>query len=380
MSRQLQGTKIGENPEDKATIVEDYPLLPVRRRFWEQCFRQVDSYGTRSQLRSQLRIIHDSLAKIAQQPIGRVIPADDLYEALAPELVAMAVLPREISQRIAALGQDGKPDSILKQRICAAIFLISQLPRSSGADLGIRASKDHIADLLVQDFTADNGRLRAEVERLVQELSDASVLMRVGDEYLMQTQEGRDWDQEFRKREAKYRNDAALFDEKRDQYFAAEMQKALSAVKLVQGAAKESRRWNRQHTQDVPASDGESVLIWIRDQFSQSEKDFLNAAKAAGSSSPVLFTFIPRKEVNELQAAIAEESAAQQVLDMKGVPSSPEGQTARQSMESRHRLAKERRESLVASIVGSAKVFQGGGTSCSKARFPKSWKPVPRTR
>jgi hypothetical protein len=27
--------------EDKAIIVEDYPLLPVRRRFWEQCFRQV---------------------------------------------------------------------------------------------------------------------------------------------------------------------------------------------------------------------------------------------------------------------------------------------------------------------------------------------------
>ncbi len=371
VSRQLQGTKIGEKPEDKATVVEDYPLLPVRRRFWEQCFRQVDSYGTRSQLRSQLRIIHDSLAKIAQQPIGRVIPTDDLYEALAPELVAMAVLPREISERIAALGQNGKPDSILKQRICATIFLISQLPRSSGADLGIRATKDHIADLLVEDFTADNGRLRAEVERLVQELSDASVLMRVGDEYLMQTQEGRDWDQEFRKRAAKYRNDAALFDEKRDQYFAAEMQKALSAVKLVQGVAKESRRWNVQRSQDVPASDGESVVIWIRDQFSQSEKDFLNAAKAAGSSSPVLFAYIPRREVNELQGAIAEEAAAQQVLDRKGAPSSPEGQTARQSMESRHRLAKERRESLVASIVGSAKVFQGGGSELLQATLPE---------
>ncbi|PKN31781.1 MAG: BREX system P-loop protein BrxC, partial [Deltaproteobacteria bacterium HGW-Deltaproteobacteria-20] len=35
VSRQLQGTRIGESTEDRAVIVDDYPLLPVRRRFWE---------------------------------------------------------------------------------------------------------------------------------------------------------------------------------------------------------------------------------------------------------------------------------------------------------------------------------------------------------
>ena len=34
ISRQLQGTRIGEIVEDRAFIVDDYPLLPVRRRFW----------------------------------------------------------------------------------------------------------------------------------------------------------------------------------------------------------------------------------------------------------------------------------------------------------------------------------------------------------
>ena len=52
ISRQLQGTRIGEVVEDRAVIVEDYPLLPVRRRFWENCFRQIDAAGTHSQLRS----------------------------------------------------------------------------------------------------------------------------------------------------------------------------------------------------------------------------------------------------------------------------------------------------------------------------------------
>ncbi|HEX8087216.1 MAG TPA: BREX system P-loop protein BrxC, partial [Blastocatellia bacterium] len=56
ISRHLQGTRIGESAADRNVIVDDYPLLPVRRRFWEHCFRQVDAAGTQSQLRSQLRI------------------------------------------------------------------------------------------------------------------------------------------------------------------------------------------------------------------------------------------------------------------------------------------------------------------------------------
>ena len=65
ISRQLQDTRLGRAAEDSATIVDDYPLLPVRWRFWEECFRQIDAAGTHSQLRSQLRIIHDALAKLS---------------------------------------------------------------------------------------------------------------------------------------------------------------------------------------------------------------------------------------------------------------------------------------------------------------------------
>jgi hypothetical protein len=46
VSRQLEGTQIGESIEDHSVIVHDYPLLPVRRRFWENCFRQIDAAGT----------------------------------------------------------------------------------------------------------------------------------------------------------------------------------------------------------------------------------------------------------------------------------------------------------------------------------------------
>ncbi|MBZ2183842.1 MAG: BREX system P-loop protein BrxC [Bryobacter sp.] len=365
VSRQLQGTKIGERLEDKAIIVEDYPLLPVRRRFWEHCFRQVDTAGTQSQLRSQLRIIHDCVAKLTSESLGRLIPGDDLYEALAPEMVTTGALPREINERIIALGQDGASkrggEGRLQQRICGLVFLIGQLPTDGAADIGVRATKEHLADLLVDDLAADNGKLRAEVARLLDKLADEGVLMRVGSEFRIQTEEGRNWDSEFRQREAKLKNNVAFFDERRDQLLADKVQKTIEKVKVLHGAAKVPRELKVYRSQDVPQSDGESIQIWLRDGFSTSEKEILNAARAIGVNSATLFVFIPRKSRDELLNLIATEHAAEQTLNAKGAPATPEGQVARQSMESRHRLAKQQLEALVSEIVAGTKVFQGGG-------------------
>lgn len=361
VSRQLQGTKIGERLEDKATIVEDYPLLPVRRRFWEHCFRQVDTAGTQSQLRSQLRIIHDCVAKLTGESLGRLIPGDDLYEALAPEMVTTGALPREINERIVTLGKDGTKEGRLQQRICGLVFLIGQLQNDGAADIGVRATKEHLADLLVDDLAADNGKLRAEVARLLDKLADEGVLMRVGSEFRIQTEEGRNWDSEFRQREAKLKNDVAFFDERRDQLLAADVQEVVDKVKVLHGAAKVPRDLKVHRSQDVPQSDGESIQIWLRDGFSTSEKEVLNAARAVGVNSATLFVFIPRKSRDELLNLIATEHAAEQTLNAKGAPATPEGQVARQSMESRYRLAKQQRETLVSEIAAGTKVFQGGG-------------------
>lgn len=362
ISRHLQGTTISERQEDKAIIVEDYPLLPVRRRFWERCFRQVDTAGTQSQLRSQLRIIHDCLARLSSQPLSRLIPGDDLYEALAPEMVTTGALPREINERIVALGRNGKSEDRLRQRICGLVFLIGQLPRESGADIHVRATKEHIADLMVNDLEADNGKLRAEVGHLLEQLTEEGVLMRVGEEFRIQTEEGRNWDEDFRRREVKLKSDTAFFDERRDQYVAAEVAQVVSKVKVLQGAAKVPRSLVTHRTAELPTSDGESIPIWLRDGFSISEKEVLNAARTAGVSSPVLCVFIPRRSRDELLNAIATEQAAEQTLNSKGVPApdSP-AQLARQSMESRYQAARGQREALVAEIVSGAKVFQGGG-------------------
>jgi hypothetical protein len=367
VSRQLHGTRIGESAQDRDVIVDDYPLLPVRRRFWEHCFRAVDAAGTHSQLRSQLRIIHDAVARLSDRGLGATIPGDDLFEALAPEMVNTGVLLREINERIINLSKDGSDKGKLARRICGLVFLISRLPREAGSDIGVRASKEHIADLLVDDLLADNGKLRSTVETVLEELSSSGALMKVGDEYRLQTKEGAEWDAEFRRRQGKLANDDADIQIRRDQQIYAEADRVIRSVKVVQGAAKEARQVVVSRDQTPPTGNGESVPLWIRDGWSASEKELLDAARAAGTDSPTVFVFLPRQAADELRKLIVDAEAAQQTIDAKGTPTTREGEEAKHSMESRRNGAVRQRDELIKQVVANAKVFQGGGSELLQA-------------
>jgi len=364
ISRQLQGTRIGETASDRDIIVEDYPLLPVRRRFWEQCFRQVDAAGTQSQLRSQLRIIHDAVARLSDKELGAVVPGDDLFDALAPEMVNTGVLLRELNERIINLSKDGTQAGRLARRVCGLVFLISKLPRQDGVDIGVRATKEHLADLLVDSLLADNGKLRAAVEGALNDLESQGVLMKLGQEYRLQTREGAEWDREFRNRQTQLANDDTELQVLRDTLVYEKAGCIVVGVKVIQGASKEARHLGIHRDQTPPQSSGDSVPVWIRDGWSCSEKEHLGAARSAGIDSPTLFVFIPRQSADDLKRQIIETEAAAKTLSKKGEPASDdkEGKDAKRSMESRRDSAMSRRDELVRQIVANAKVFQGGGT------------------
>ncbi|MFA5263586.1 MAG: BREX system P-loop protein BrxC [Opitutaceae bacterium] len=359
VSRHLQGTRLAERTEDRATIVEDYPLLPVRRRFWEHCFRQVDAAGTQSQLRSQLSIIHSAVAKVSTRDVGAVVPADELFESIAPNLVNTGVLLRESNERIIKVG---KEEGQLSRRICGLVFLIGKLKRDDGLDTGVRANKDHIADLLVDDLAADNGKLRSEVEAALKNLAAKGVLMTVGDEYRLQTREGSEWDREFRNRQTKLNNDDATIQFRRDELLYGEAERIIRTVKKTQGLSKESRSLVINRDATTPAGDGASVTVWVRDGWSCAEKEVVEATRSIGAESPLLSVFVPHQSAEDLRRLVVEADAAQQTLDTRGLPSTPEGQEARQSMESRKANAASARDRLVRDIVANAKVFQGGGS------------------
>lgn len=358
VSRQLQGTRIGEVGEDRKVIVDDFPLLPVRRRFWEHCFRQIDAAGAQSQLRSQLRIIHDAVARLSDQPVSAVVPADELYDALAPEMVNTGVLLREINERIL---QVGKTEGDLARRVCGLVFLIGKLKREAGADIGVRANKEHLADLLVSDLAADNGKLRSEVEATLRKLTDNGVLMQVGDEYRLQTREGAEWEREFRNRQSRLGNDAAGLKFLQDQLLYAEADRIVRAQRLTQGAARELRHFQIHRDQTAPVVDGAAIPVWIRDGWSCSQKDVEEAARSAGTESPVIHVFIGRQAAEDLKRTVIEAESARQTLDAKGSPTTDEGRDARQGMESRRARAEAERDRLVREIVANAKVYQGGG-------------------
>lgn len=361
VSRQLQGTKLGERTEDRATIVDDYPLLPARRRFWEHCFRQIDAAGTQSQLRSQLRIIHDAVAKVSDKPLGAVVPADELFEALAPEMVNTGVLLREINERIIQLSKDGSEAGKLARRVCGVVFLINRLPRVPGADLGIRATGAHVADLLIDDIAAESLTFRNTVEQCLETLASNGTLMRLGDEYRLQTKEGSEWDQAFRLKQSKVGADEALVQMKRDDLLFAHADEAIRKVKVLHGAAKEPRKLS-VYKDDTPPPPGDGLTVWLRHGWSASKKQVEDAARTAGSDDHVIHVFLPRQSPEELKRSIIDAEAAQQTLDLKGNPGTDEGQEARKSIESRLAIAKRERDEIIKRVVDNAKVYQGGGS------------------
>ena len=73
IERQLASTKIAFTSRDRQLLVQDYPILPVRRRFWERVLRAVDKAGTGAQLRTQLWIVYDAVKQTADLPLGNVV-------------------------------------------------------------------------------------------------------------------------------------------------------------------------------------------------------------------------------------------------------------------------------------------------------------------
>lgn len=359
VARHLQGTRLGSRPEDRRDRTLDYPLLCTRRRFWDACFRAVDTAGSQSQLRSQLRILHDSLQQVADRPVGAAIPASDLFDALAPSLVNTGVLLNEINTRIRKL-DDGTEEGRLQCDLCGLVFLIGKLPREALVDAGVRANPVTLADLLVDDVTADSGPFRKRVADILDALADDAVVMRVGDEFRLQTTEGAAWDGEFRARQTSLRQSEIEVASRRDQLFGSAVQEILTGIRLIHGKPKLRRRLILHAGSDSPAPGGDKVTVWMRDGWSARPRDTENDARRLGVEDPILHVHLPKKSADRLKDRIINVEAARQVLDHYGTPTSDEAQDARDSMQSRQELARQERDEIVRDILRSAAVLQGG--------------------
>jgi hypothetical protein len=367
IARQLSETKIAVRVSDRAIRVDDYPLLPVRRRFWDVCFRAADLQGTESQLRSQLRILHDALAEISDKLLGAVVPADVLYEALKAALVQSGALPRDVYDRIEPLDKNYGGDGALAKRLAGLAFLISRLPTESGADIGVRATADQLADLLVDDLTIDQGAFRTRVRAMIDLMVEDGHLIRIGEEVRIQTTEGRAWQQDFQKFRIHYGNDLSAIADARDKLIEDALNSVVRQVSAVHGDAKVPCKLVVHRGDGAPERDGRNVPLWVRDGWRASAKEAREAARTLGSTDGIVHVFIDKPSNNDLRDAIADLLAAKATLDKRGLGHGSSGEDARRSMETRRDRSQERAVGIAANLVEDAEVLLGGGTSEKQA-------------
>lgn len=360
IDRQLGGTRLEAKAADKTTLVPDYPLLPTRRRFWERALRSIDKAGKAGVLRTQLKIVHEAARSVANEPLGNVIGGDFIFRSESASMLQSGVLLKEIDELIRGL-EDGSPEGQLKSRACALIFLISQLPHDGVGDTGLRATPAFIADLLVEDLAADGARLRREVPRVLEELVEQGRVMKLGDEFRIQTEEGAEWTKDFNQRRASIRDDAARMAQLRNEWLLNAVDEELAGIKLVHGQSGTPRKFSRYWGDDEPTLDGTAIPLWIRDEWNITEARARETAVEAGTESPISFVLLPRVHADAIRDALAGHAAAEETIGQRPEPQTDEGRQAKRGMQSRVEDEERYLAECLGDVIANARVFQGGG-------------------
>lgn len=359
IDRHLQGTRIAARSEDHATLAADYPLLPTRRRFWEAVLRAVDPTGAGGELRSQLQLTHEATARVADHPIGWVIPGDAIFERLRDGMLISGELPSETDAVIHSQREPGHAHGELRARVLALVFLINKLPAAGVTATGLQATANAIADLLVEDLNLGSSRLRDDIAGVLRDLADEGLLMAVDGQYRLQTGAGKEWETDFRDRQRRISNDLARMESDRTE----ELKKSLAGLKnlsVLQGASKEKRTASLHFGTESPP-DGDSIPIWVRNEWTIPEGTVKEDARREGPDSPVIHVFLPRRNPEELRAALAAFSAAEETLSTRGFPADAEGIDARNSMDGRRQQARAKLDTLLGEIQKYAHIYKGGG-------------------
>ncbi|QEP43020.1 BREX system P-loop protein BrxC [Ectothiorhodospiraceae bacterium BW-2] len=356
ISRHLAGTTIGHQQDDIVWYAQDYPILPVRRRFWENSLRILDQTGTDSQLRNQLSMIHKVIQTNLDQPLGSVVPADYLYFDSADKLLQSRILPRKIHEKTLSWIK-GSADETLMARACGLVFLVTKLA-GSNQEIGIRATVDTLADLLVEDLAQGSAALRSKLPSL---LDRCELLMKVGDEYRIQTEESSAWNDEFLSQRASLSSQTHRIEAERDDRIRKKFAEIVRKLSLNQGSAKVSRDITPIFEAQLPNDAAQRICVWVRDGWSTDENSVRADARQAGNQSPTLFLYIPKRSADDLRHHLIEYKAASATLDKRGVPNTPEGTEARAAMETSKQSADGKIRELLEEPFSGARLFQGGG-------------------
>jgi hypothetical protein len=356
ISRQLRGSGIEHHHEDVKYFCHDYPILPIRRRFWETSLQVLDQTGTDSQLRNQLKMVYEVIQTNLDQPLGNVIPADFLYHYSANRLLQARILPRKFYEKT-VVWEKGTPDEKLVARACGIVFLINKIS-ANNKEIGIKATVDTIADLLVEDISTGSTMLRSKLPNL---LKSCELLMLVGDEYHIQTEESSAWNDDFRAEEAILNSQTSRVETERIDRIRKKFAEKVRRTTINSGASKEPRTLHPIFDSDLPKDAANRIYIWVRDGWNIEVESVQADARQAGMQSPTIFVFIPKRQADDLRHFLIEYKAAVAVLERRGTPNTPEGIEARAVIETTKQTAEGKINEFLGEAFSGAHVYQGGG-------------------
>ncbi len=357
ISRHLSGTTIGHQQDDIPCFSQDYPILPVRRRFWENTLRVLDQTGTDSQLRNQLSMVHKVIQTNLDEPLGHVLPADYLYFDSADKLLQSRILPRKVHEKTMKWHKGSNEERLLA-RACGLVFLMNKLA-AANQDIGIRATIDLLADLMVTDLAHGSSELRSKLPGL---LDNSDLLMKVGDEYRIQTEESAAWSDEFLSQRSALSNELHRIEAERDDRIRKKFAEQVGKLLLNQGSSKVARDIFPVFDADLPADAHQRICVWVRNGWGVDENTIRADARQAGHQSPTVFVFIPKRSADDLRHHLIACKAAAATLEKRGTPNTPEGIEARSAMETTRQTAEGKIRELLGDAFSGARVFQGGGS------------------
>lgn len=367
ISRQLADTSLRHRQEDISVFVQDYPLLPVRRRFWEYTLRVMDQTGTYSQLRNQLSMVHKVIQASLDLPLGTVIPADYLYFDSADKLLQARILPRKVHERTMTW-KKGTDDQQIMARACGLVFLINKLS-SSNKEIGIKATINTIADLLVEDIEQGSSSIRAKLPSL---LDSCDLLMKVGEEYRIQTEASKAWDDEFQSQRSELSNTTHRIDTERNDRLRKVYDGIVRNLTLAQGESRLQRDVFLHTGSTMPIDSNKKIIVWIRDGWEIDENSVKAEALQSGNESPLVLVHIPKRSADDLRNNLIDYKAASATLEKKGAPNTPEDIEAKASMETIKQNSEARINELINECLSGAHVFQSGGIEVSNGSLKDS--------
>ena len=360
IARNLQNSAFAYQSSDEENLAADYPILPSVRKFWKKVLDVIDTAGTQGQLRSQLGIVDESVKAIADHTVGELIPGDFIFEQKQQQLLQNARLLND-TYNLITQKKAGNKDEQLQGRVLSIAFLLDQLPTDLPGGIP-KSNKEVMADLLFSDLTKSSDDFRRDVSTAVDALVEQQLLMPLGDEYKMQTKAGQEWEKEYT---AQLQKIIAQGDDKlqteRNLRITKVFEQYTKSIRLNQGDAAVPRE-TTIHTGNHRPSTDEKLNLWLRDGWMENDKLVLDEIRREGTEAALAYAFIKKTKDVDLKNEITKYLSAHSALETKGIPSDPEGQQARKSMETRKIKADEEINEVIVKVVAESKIFLAGGT------------------